>query len=108
MGTKIYVFEGGTLTAASVLQGVAVPAGTKRVIRSAELVNDTGAAIICTVVIKDSAGVDRPKISARTVDPGETYLCPELINKGMLAVAGVYALGNGAKFSYTATDVTNG
>jgi hypothetical protein len=108
MGTKVYVFEGGTLTAASVLQGTVVATGAKRVIRSAEIVNDTGAGIIVTVVVKDSGGTDRPKISARTIDPGETYLCPELVNKGLLAAAGVYAVGNGAKFSYTATEITNG
>lgn len=100
-----YIYEGGILGAALADQGVAVAANTKRIIQSAALVNTTAAPVLCSVQLFDEANVGHPKISARPIAPGETYLCPELIGKGLNALGKVQALGAGVSFDYTAVDI---
>lgn len=107
MAVTPYVFDGGALTAAAATQGTAVPALTKRVIKSAALVNTTAAPIAATVYLVPNggaAGATNTMISARPIAPGESYPCPELINQGLNAGGAVQALGNGLTFKYTATD----
>ena len=100
-----YIYEGGTLTAALTDQGTAVANATKRIIQAATLVNTTGAPVVCTVIFIDSASASRAKISARPVAAGESYNCPELVGKGILALGKVQASGLGVSFDYTAVDI---
>lgn len=104
MAVTPYIYDGGTLTAALTQQGATVPALTKRVIKSASLVNTTGAPIAATVNLVNAAATAITHISARSIAAGESYPCPELIGKGMNPGGFPQALGNGLTFMYTATD----
>lgn len=110
MGTKIYTFDGGALTATAVTQGTVVPLLNRRVVRAALLVNPTAATIAATVYLVKVGGaagdVGSTRISARSIDPGESYPCNELINHAINAGGFVAAKGLGLEFSYTATDVS--
>jgi uncharacterized membrane protein YjjB (DUF3815 family) len=111
MAIKNYIYEGGVLTAAATVQGAAVGTLTKRVITAAALVNTTGAAVAATVYLVPSGGAvgaANALISARTINPGETYFCPELVNQGINEGGSVQALGLGLTFRYAAKDITNG
>lgn len=104
MAVTPYIYDGAVLAAAAGQQGTTVPALTKRVIKSASLVNTTGAPIAGTVNLVTSDGTTIPHISARPIAAGESYPCPELINKGINPGGSVQALGAGLTFMYTATD----
>ena len=107
MAVTPYIFDGGALTASAVLQGEAVPASTRRVIKAATICNTTGAPITATVHLVKSGGTPdatNTYISARAIAAGESYTCPELVNQGLSAGGAVYALGNGLTFKYTAVD----
>lgn len=111
MAIKNYVYEGGVLAAAAAIQGAAVDALTKRVVTAAALVNTTAGAVAATVYLVPNgaaAGAANCLISARTLAPGETYFCPELINQGLNAGGTVQALGAGLTFKYSAKDIING
>lgn len=111
MTISSYIHDGAVLTAAAAVQGAAVGALTRRVITSAALVNTTGAAVQATVYLVPSAGAAgaaNTLISARTIAPGETYFCPELVNQGINAGGSVQALGLGLTFKYAAKDIING
>lgn len=107
MTVTSYTFDGAVLGSGLTQQGTAVPAGAQRRIISASLVNTTGGGIPATVNLAPSggAGTSNILISARTIAPGETYPCPELINQSMNAGGGVFALGNGLSFKYAAVDI---
>lgn len=103
-----YIFEGGVLTAAAATYGTVVPVSTKRIIKSASLINTTAAPVQCSVYLVPSgatASSANIKISLRAIAAGETYSCPELIGKGLNAAGFVQALGLGVTFDYTATDI---
>lgn len=104
MAVTPYVFDGAVLGAAASQQGETVPALTKRVIKSASLVNTTGAPVPGTVALVTAGGTVITHISARPIAAGESYPCPELISKGMNPGGHVQALGDGLTFMYTATD----
>ena len=104
MAVTPYIYDGAVLGAAASQQGTAVPALTKRVIKSASLVNTTGAPIPGTVQMVTSDSTTITHISARPIAAGENYPCPELINKGLNPGGIVQALGAGLTFMYTATD----
>jgi hypothetical protein len=105
MAITTYIFDGTTLTATLDQQGTTVPANTVRIIKSATLVNTTGAPVLCTVSFVDAAAAVHPKISARAIAAGESYNCPELIGKGLNAAGVIKASGLGVAFDYTATDI---
>lgn len=109
---KTYINDGGVVAAgAATQQGAAVDNSTKRLITAAALVNTTAAAVQASVYLVPSggaAGVANAVISARTIAPGETYFCPELIGQGLNAGGSVWASGAGLTFRYTARDITNG
>lgn len=108
MSVTPYVFDGGLLSGAAATQGNAVPALTRRIIKSAALVNTTGGALAASVYLVPnggSAAASNTLISARSIAPGESYPCPELINQGVNAGGLVQALGNGLTFKYTAVDI---
>lgn len=104
MAVTPYVFDGAVLAAIAAQQGTTVPALTKRVIKSASLVNTTAAPIAGTVNLVTGDGTVIPHIPARPIAVGESYPCPELINKGLNPGGFVQALGLGLTFMYTATD----
>lgn len=111
MTIKTYVHEGAVLGAAATVQGAAVGVLTARVITSAALVNTTAGAVPASVFLVPSGqapDATHTLISGRVLAPGETYLCPELINKGLNAGGTVQALGAGLTFLYTAKDIING
>lgn len=108
MATTVYAFDGAQLTGAAATYGSAVPALTKRVIKSAQLCNTTAAPVACTVYIVPSggtAGASNTYVSARTIAAGETYNCPELVGQGINAGGFVQALGLNVTFKYTAVDI---
>lgn len=104
MAITPYVFEGAVLAAAAAPQGTVVPGLTTRIIKSASLVNTTGAPVPGTVNLVKADGTVITHISARPIAAGESYPCPELISKGMNQGGYVQALGLGLTFMYTATD----
>jgi hypothetical protein len=109
MTTQIYAHDGSTLGAAAALVGTAVQALTKRTIRAATICNSTGAPIAASAWLVPSGGTadaTNIMISARTISAGESYPCPELVNQGLNAGGGVYGLGAGLTFKYTAVDIS--
>jgi hypothetical protein len=113
MGITNYFFDGGNVTAAAVTQGTEVPANTKRRITSAVVCNSTGVAKTFTAHVIPSGGsaaTTNMYISARTIKPGESYTCPELVGRGMNEGGFVQALADvtGMTFKYEAIDITNG
>lgn len=109
MSIQNYVHDGSALAAAAAVQGIAVPALTKRIIRAATLCNSTAAAIAASVYLVPAGGnpdASNILISARTIAPGESYFCPELVNQGLNPGGSVQALGAGLTFKYTANDIT--
>lgn len=108
MTIQNYVHDGSTLAAAAAVQGAAVPALTKRIIRAATLCNSSGAPVAASVYLVPSGGnpdATNVMISARTISPNESYACPELVNQGLNAGGSVQALGAGLTFKYSATDI---
>jgi hypothetical protein len=97
------------MTGSASNMGTAVPANTKRIIRSAVLYNGTVAPVVCEIHCIPSGGTasDTNRVIHRTLAVEETYTCPELVNKGMNAAGFVQGLGLDVSFSYTATDITN-
>lgn len=111
MNIKNYFFDGGNITAAYVTQGDIVPANTKRKITAAIICNDTAIAKTFTLRIVGSAGAGAiVLISARTIEPNESYTCQELIGRGMNAGGYIEALADvtGMDFKFEALNITNG
>lgn len=109
MTIQNYIQDPAVLTAAATVQGAAVPSLTKRLIRAATICNPTAAPVAASVYFVPSggaAGTDNVMISARTISPGESYPCPELVNHGLNAGGTVQALGNGLTFKHAATDIS--
>lgn len=107
MSIQNYIHDGSTLAAAAAVQGTAVPDLTKRLIRAATICNSTAAPLPASVYLVPKGGApdaSNVMISARTVAPGESYPCPEVVNQGLNAGGSVQALGAGLTFKYTATD----
>lgn len=102
-----YTFDGAVLGGVLVQQGNSVPVGAQRRIISAAITNTTAGGIAATVNLAPSggAGTSNTLISARTIAPGETYPCPELINQGISSGGGIFALGTGLSFKYAAVDI---
>lgn len=106
-----YFFDGGNVSAVLATQGNVVPANIKRKITAAVVCNKTATAKTFTAQITGSAtGTAITVISARTIDPGETYNCPELIGRGMNAggFLQVSADVSGMDFKFEAFNITNG
>ena len=106
-----YFFDGGNVTAALVTQGDVVPAKTKRKITAAIVCNDTAVAKSFTAqMVGSTAAAAVTLINNLTINPGESYLCPELVGRGMneggyLQVSADVA---GMDFKYEALNITNG
>jgi hypothetical protein len=111
MAIKNYFFDGGNVTAAFVTQGDIVPDNTKRKITAAIVCNDTLVAKLFTARVVGSAGATAVTvISARTIDPGESYICPELVGRGMGPGGYVEVMADvtGMDFKFEAINITNG
>src|SRR5437867_2072369 len=83
-----YFFDGGNVAVAVTTQGDVIPANTKRKITGAAVCNSTAVAKTFTAYLVPSggtAGATNVYISARTIAPGETYMCPELVGRGQNA-----------------------
>lgn len=109
MTIQNYIHDGSTLAAAAAVQGTAVPDLTKRIIRAAVLCNSTASPIAASVYLVPNGGTadaTNIMISARTISPGESYPCPELVNQGLNKLGTVQALGAGLTFKYSATDIS--
>lgn len=106
MAVNPYIFDGAVLGGALADQGAVVPTLTRRIIKSASLVNTTAAPIAGTVAIVAPDGTTViTHISARSIAAGETYPCYELVNKGVNPGGKVQAMGTGLTFMYTALDL---
>lgn len=106
-----YFFDGGNVTAAAATQGTVVGANIKRKITAAIICNKTAVAKTFTATITGStAATSVTVISARTIAPGESYPCPELVGRGMNAGGFLQALADvtGMDFKFEAFDTTNG
>lgn len=108
-----YFFDGGNVTNAAVTQGTVVPANTRRQITAAIVCNSTAVAKTFTAHVIPSggtAGATNMYISARTIAPGESYTCPELVGRGLNAGGFVQVLADvtGLTFKFEALDITNG
>lgn len=107
MTIQNYVHDGSTLTAGASIQGAAVPALTKRIIRAATVTNSTAAPLGFSAYLVPQGGVPDETnivIANRTIAVGESYSCPEMVNQGLNPGGSVQALGNGLTFKYTGTD----
>lgn len=108
-----YFFDGGNVPAVVTTQGQIVPVNTKCKITAAIVTNTTGVAKLFTVYLVPFggvAGVTNTYISARTIAPGESYTCPELVGRGMNAGGFLQTLADvtGLTFKYEAFNITNG
>lgn len=113
MAITNYFFDGGNVPTSATTQGTATPANTKRKITGAAVCNSTASAKTFTAYVIPSggtAGATNIYISARTIAPGETYTCPELVGRGMNAGGFIQVLADvtGMSFKYEAIDITNG
>lgn len=98
------IIPGTVLTGALVTYHTS-PVLTRERITNATLVNDTAGVVAATVQIipaGGAAGSAAKKISARSIAPGETYLCPELINRTLEPGDFIQALGAGLAFDVSA------
>jgi len=106
MTVSTYIFEGVTLGALAQV-GEACPALNKRFIRTMSVTNPTAGALLLTVQIVNPS-FTRTHISARTINPGETYPCGDMLNKGISPLGYVAAGGAGLQLDYVATQISNG
>lgn len=107
MAVHPYIYDGAILTGAAATQGTVVPALTRRIIKAASITNTTAAPIAATVHLVPAGGAAsaaNTRIAALPIDAGESYPCPELVNKGLNPGGFVQALGAGLTFDYTAVD----
>ncbi len=89
----------GSQIAATATTYYTAPANTKAVITNMTLTNTTANAITATVHVIDSGATETASnmdISARTLAPGETYKCPEVIGKTISATGTIRALASSA------------
>lgn len=106
-----YLYDGATINAVLETQGDVVPANTKRKLTAAIVTNDSAVAKLLTITMKGSAaGPTIVLINARTIDPGESYLCPELVGRGMNTGGFIQTIADvaGMDFKYEAFNITNG
>lgn len=86
--------SGSQLTASAATYYTA-PASTKAVIKAASITNTTASPATATVYLVpsgDTAGATNEVIAAKSIAPGETYNCPELVNQVIEAAGTLQAL----------------
>lgn len=95
----------GVLLSGAAVTYYTAPALTRARITNATVTNDTAAAVALTVHVVPQGGAAssaNKKISARTVAVGETYSCPELINRILEPGDFLQALGSGLALDVSA------
>jgi len=113
MITETNFVVGSQLTTSAVTYAT-MGANEKGTITSARLVNTTATPYTATVHVISAGATETAAnrdISARTINPGETYKCPELIGAKMMATGTIRALAeaNAAiTFKVSGYIVTNG
>lgn len=111
MAISNYFFDGANVPAAATTQGTVVGPNTRRKITAAAVCNKTAVAKTFSATVQGSAAAAPVTlISARTIAPGETYLCPELVGRGMNTGGFIQTLADvtGMDFKYEAFEITNG
>lgn len=108
-----YFFDSANVPVAVTTQGEVVPVNTKRKITAAIVTNSTAVAKTFTVYLVPSggaAGATNVVISARTIAPGESYTCPELVGRGQNAGGFLQTAADvtGLTFKFEAFNITNG
>jgi hypothetical protein len=99
--------SGSALTGGAATYYTAQPL-TRARITAATLTNTTGAPIQATVYLVPSGGVAgaaNTVISTKTIAPGETYHCPELVNQVIEPSGTIQALGNGLTFVVSGVEI---
>ena len=102
------------LVAGVQLTGAALPyatgsAGNRTTIKSASVTNTTAGVVALTVYRVPSggtAGASNTVISARSIAVGETYNCPELVNKVLHAGDTIQAMGLNLSFDVSGAVTT--
>lgn len=93
------VFIAGSQVAATATTYYTAPANTKAIIHSMSATNTTANAVTLTVHRIATGATETASnmvISARTLAPGETYRCPEMVGKVLLATGTIRALASSA------------
>ncbi len=106
-----YFYDGGNVPAALTTQGTVVGANTRRKLTAAIVCNKTAVAKTFTVTLQGStAATPVTLIDALTIGPHKSYLCPELIGRGMNAGGFIQTNADvtGMDFKYEAFEITNG
>lgn len=89
----------GSQIAATATTYYTAPANTKAIIQNMTLTNTTAGALTATVHIISTGATETASnmvISARVIAAGETYNCPEVIGKVLLATGTIRALASSA------------
>lgn len=98
MATTPTVLVAGQVLTGSAATYYTAPAATRVRVTNATVTNTTAGALALTayrIASGGSASAGNTVISAKTIGAGETYNCPELINKVFAAGDFLQALGNG-------------
>lgn len=98
---------GSVLAAAAAAQYTA-GALTRAVVKSAQLTNTTAGAVACNVHVVPAggaAGAATTVISAKSLAPGETYLCPELAGQVIEPGGSLQASGAGVTLSASGVEI---
>ena len=96
MSTVPTVLVAGVALTGSVATYYTAPTGNRVTVKSASVTNTTAGVVALTlyrVPSGGSAGATNTVISARNIAAGETYNCPELVNKVLHAGDTIQALG---------------
>lgn len=109
MGITNYFFDGGNITTAMVMQGDEVATNNKRKITGAVVCNDGGTPKALTVqVVGSGTATPVTVISGLIIGGGESYMCPELVGRGMSAGGYIQAMADltGLDFKFEAITFT--
>ena len=96
MSTTPTVLVAGVALTGSAATYYTAPTGARTTVKSASVTNTTGGNISLTLYRVPSGGTaaaTNTVISARTISGGETYNCPELVNKVLHAGDTIQAKG---------------
>ena len=111
MGITNYFFIGGNVTAAYATQGTVVETNKKRKITGAIVCNDTAVSKTFSArIVGETAASPVMLIDAIVVDAHKSYLCPELVGRGMNGGGYLEVMADvtGMDFKFEAFDISNG
>lgn len=109
MSTVPTVLVAGVQLTAAAATYATGSAGNRTTIKSASVTNTTAGVVALTVYRVPSggtAGASNTVISARSIAVGETYNCPELVNKVLHAGDTIQALGLNLSFDVSGAVTT--